>query len=670
MKKDVARWIMAIAIIGLVFVPIWMGYQEQDIRRDDGQAQPDQRDRSPSIYQTNQQEKDQPTEGKIDTKTRDQVLTKDLSLTTSFFIGQLQSKLEKWAELDFTQTELVHEFEQELEEHPHFEGFAYINNQEVSLIKGDLDDQQLQAFLERLQRVTSNQTFSSPFTKGERQRMLMATQTENQNWVVGQVDLSFVKGFVGEMASVADANGHFFISSAGEKEVEWDSKDQKEGYVEQKVPELDWTIVMRTQENEKERTHYPDGEVIVQFNDVDAGETWLQRHPEFTLKKKSGVLMLIAHDNMGTEDMLNLLRDEEQVVQVEPNHTFIKQQSSVLPNDEFFEQYQWNLSLIQAELGWDYSNGSEEVPIAYLDTGIDTQHQDLAERVAEGFNAFDETDEVYDYHGHGTHVAGVIGAMTNNETGIAGVSWNNPIMPVKVLNDQGEGSLFEVASGIIWATDHGARVINLSLGDTESSQILRDAVRYAYENDVALIAAAGNDNVGQPMYPAGYEEVLAVAAVNQQNEKAVFSNYGEHIDVTAPGENIPSTFPDHQYVFMSGTSMAAPHVTGMAGLIRSLRPDLTNDEVLDVIRYTADDLGDPGHDPYYGNGIINVERALELIANNEDITFTNGQFDQNQGDQQENGDQDDAQLQDPTHTQDNWIDRLIRQLIQSFNTGQ
>jgi thermitase len=213
--------------------------------------------------------------------------------------------------------------------------------------------------------------------------------------------------------------------------------------------------------------------------------------------------------------------------------------------------------------------------------------------------------------------------VTNNVTGIAGTSWNNKLMPIKVLNEYGEGSLYEVAAGIRWAVDHGARVINLSLGDPQFSQTLYDAVRYAYEHDVVLIAAAGNDNVDQPMFPAGYEEVLAVSAVNRNAQKAVFSNFGEHIDVAAPGEHIPSTFPDNQYVFMSGTSMAAPHVAGLAGLIRSLRPDLSNDQVLEVIRRSAKDLGDEGVDIYYGHGNISVANALSDVLD-ESNTYLNG----------------------------------------------
>ncbi|GAE33512.1 protease [Halalkalibacter akibai JCM 9157] len=155
----------------------------------------------------------------------------------------------------------------------------------------------------------------------------------------------------------------------------------------------------------------------------------------------------------------------------------------------------------------------------------------------------------------------------------------------------------------------------MSLGDYYPSDLLYDAIRYAYEQDVILIGASGNDNVEDPMYPAFYDEVFTVAAVNDARNRAFFSNYGQHVDVTAPGEHIPSLFPNNNYVVMSGTSMAAPHVAGLAGLIRSLRPDLSNEEVYEVMRSTAKDLGTKGHDVYYGFGEIDIAAALRSIAN-------------------------------------------------------
>ncbi|WP_081791946.1 S8 family peptidase [Caldalkalibacillus mannanilyticus] len=356
-------------------------------------------------------------------------------------------------------------------------------------------------------------------------------------------------------------------------------------------------------------------------------EEWLGNEPQIRVKKESPPYYLLVHEQMDTDEFVASLRNQAGFESVEPNYIYTKQTTGAVqePNDEFYQPYQWNLSQIQVKEGWEISSGSEEVIIAVLDTGVDLKHQDIAEKMVEGFNAFDGSSDPTDEHGHGTHVAGISSAITNNVKGIAGVSWRNRIMPIKVLDEKGEGSLFEITSGIRWATDHGAKVINMSLGDTENSPMLYDAIRYAYEHDVMLIAAAGNDNVSQMMYPAGYEEVLAVSAVNPDKTKAEFSNYGSHIDVAAPGESIPSLFPDNHYVYMSGTSMAAPHVSGMAGLIRSVRPDLSNEEVMNLIRHTAEDLGDEGHDSYFGYGLINVAKALEYVQAHREVAFANAE---------------------------------------------
>ena len=168
--------------------------------------------------------------------------------------------------------------------------------------------------------------------------------------------------------------------------------------------------------------------------------------------------------------------------------------------------------------------------------------------------------------GHGTHVSGIIGATVNNSEGVAGMSWYNKIMPVKVLDSSGAGSTYSVAQGIIWATDHGAKVINMSLGNYAQADFLHDAIKYAYEHDVVMIAASGNDNTDRPGYPAAYPEVFAVAATDSNKEKASFSNYGDYIDVAAPGDSIASTYPGSQYAALSGTSMASPHVAALSRL--------------------------------------------------------------------------------------------------------
>jgi subtilisin family serine protease len=210
----------------------------------------------------------------------------------------------------------------------------------------------------------------------------------------------------------------------------------------------------------------------------------------------------------------------------------------------------------------------------------------------------------------------------NNREGVAGISWFNRIMPVKVLDETGAGSTYSVAQGIIWAADHGAKVINMSLGNYADSQFLHDAIRYAFDRDIVLIAASGNDNTERPGYPAAYPEVFAVAATDPDQKKATFSNYGDYIDVAAPGVNIASTYPDNHYAALSGTSMASPHVTALAALIRSVNPQLANTEVMELMRQTAVDLGTSGKDKYFGYGQIDIVKALSQAAQNRDsLTF-------------------------------------------------
>jgi subtilisin family serine protease len=202
------------------------------------------------------------------------------------------------------------------------------------------------------------------------------------------------------------------------------------------------------------------------------------------------------------------------------------------------------------------------------------------------------------------------------------MSWYNKVMPVKVLDETGAGSTYSVAQGIIWATDHGAKVINMSLGNYAKAEFLHDAIKYAFDHDVVLIAASGNDNTERPGYPAAYPEVFAVAATDSEQNKASFSNYGDYIDVAAPGVNIASTYPGNHYAALSGTSMASPHVTALAALIRSVNPLLKNTEVMDIMRQTAVDLGAKGKDNYFGYGQIDVVKALSQAAGTrESIVF-------------------------------------------------
>ena len=291
---------------------------------------------------------------------------------------------------------------------------------------------------------------------------------------------------------------------------------------------------------------------------------------------------------------------------VEPD---MKVQAQFVPNDPYWN-LQWGPQKIEADWAWNTTVGDPSVLVAVVDTGIDYTHPDLAANyVALGYDWVNMDADPWDDHGHGTHCAGIIAAAINNNVGIAGLAQVR-IMAEKVLNNAGGGYWDWIANGIINATDSGADIISMSLGGYSDSELVHEAVRYAYDAGVLVIAAAGNDNTNMKLYPAGYDEVIAVAATDQYDSKASFSNWGEWIELAAPGVSIHSTVP-WGYESWSGTSMATPHVSGVAALVWSRYPNKTRDWVRLWLRYTANDLGDPGFDVYYGYGRINARKAVE-----------------------------------------------------------
>jgi thermitase len=303
---------------------------------------------------------------------------------------------------------------------------------------------------------------------------------------------------------------------------------------------------------------------------------------------------------------------------VEPR---MKVQATFTPNDPYWNA-QWGPQMIQADWAWNTTAGSQDVLVAVVDTGIDYDHPDLAGNyVPLGFNWVGMNANPRDDFGHGTHCAGIIAGVLNNDMGIAGVAQVH-IMAEKVLDSGGYGYWDWVANGIINATDCGAKIISMSLGGYGDSQLLHDAVKYAHDRGVLLVAAAGNDNTNTRSYPAAYEEVVGVAATDQYDSKAWFSNWGDWVELAAPGVGILSTMPTYyvtlndwgysmNYAYMDGTSMACPHAAGVAALVWSLYPNKTRDWVRLWLRDTANDLGDPGFDEIYGYGRVNARNAVE-----------------------------------------------------------
>ena len=280
-----------------------------------------------------------------------------------------------------------------------------------------------------------------------------------------------------------------------------------------------------------------------------------------------------------------------------------------VPNDPYLGS-QWGLTKVQGSQAWDITKGSRDVDIAILDTGIDLEHPDLATKIVSSVNFTTSPTADANGHSHGTHVAGIAAALTNNNAGVAGLAYDCSLMNVKVLGDDGYGYYSWIAQGIIWAADHGAKVINLSLGGSSASSTLENAVNYAWSKGVVVVAAAGNDGSSSAFYPAYYANCIAVGATDSNDLMPSWSNYSNWVDVAAPGSSIYATMPDNLYGYKSGTSMASPHVAGLAGLLFSVASDSNgngrvNDEVRIKIETSCDNTG---IDVAYGR--INAYKAV------------------------------------------------------------
>ena len=285
---------------------------------------------------------------------------------------------------------------------------------------------------------------------------------------------------------------------------------------------------------------------------------------------------------------------------------------------------QWGLFAIGADRVWTTTTG-QDVIVAVVDSGSGP-HPDLAENLLPGRSIIGTVESQdgrdIDASGHGTHVAGIIAAVANNGIGGSGVAPNAKILPIQVLDQAGQGDARDVAAGVRFAADNGARVINLSLGGATESSSLTQAITYANDKGVLVVAAAGNGGAAdKPKWPASLDLTLAVTAVDQANNATPFDQRGDYIDIAAPGSNILSTSrgiykPDKclsdepRMCFESGTSMAAGFVAGAAALLFAAEPRVTNAQVRDILLRTATDIGEPGRDVTFGAGLINMVAAL------------------------------------------------------------
>ena len=334
---------------------------------------------------------------------------------------------------------------------------------------------------------------------------------------------------------------------------------------------------------------------------------------------------------------------------------------AITPNDSLLSD-QWALEKIKAFDAWEITQGTDSVLLAIIDTGIEYFHPDLKNKIyinpgesgTKSNNGIDDDNNGFidDYMGwdfvdragfpadtnsgdflnwdnnpydlisggfgyHGTFVSGIAGAETNNISGIAGIAPNIKLLNIRALDNAGFGEEDDAAAGILYAVKMGAKVINMSWGDYKFSYVLRDVMRYAHSQNVVLVASSGNSSssilIKAPHYPSGYTEVISVGNSTENDYRASNSVYGSTLDLMAPGTLIYSTNVEGDYVVASGTSAAAPHVSGTAALILSLN-NFTNEEVKQILKSTTDDIGEQGWDEQHGAGRLNMERALRVLA--------------------------------------------------------
>ena len=320
------------------------------------------------------------------------------------------------------------------------------------------------------------------------------------------------------------------------------------------------------------------------------------------------------------------------IIKVEPD--YIKH-ANITPNDTYYSDQWAHNNTGQAGSGnvgipdcdtdtdeaWDITTGSEDIIIAILDTGVNPNHSEFAGKMVDGWDFVNNDDDPDDDYGHGTPCAGIAAAIGNNNSGIAGVSWGSKIMSVKILDSGGSGNDTDIANGVLFAVDNGARIVSMSLGGGSFVTYFDDAITYANENGTVVFAASGNDNTGTVSYPSRYDDCISVGALSPCNERKNpgscdgenwwGSNFGAELNFMAPGVLINTTAMGGGYTSsFNGTSSACPHAAGIGALILSVTPALSADQVLAIMELTADDLYGPGFDTETGFGRLNAFQSV------------------------------------------------------------
>lgn len=410
-----------------------------------------------------------------------------------------------------------------------------------------------------------------------------------------------------------------------------------------------------------------------QFNHVFRAESILPRntptlseeskrsaHSSVILPRKRGLLLGAHPRSKEVSSQMTTNREAQSNARFPSNNTRVKEGIifNDSPNDSLFSK-QWALATLRAIEAWQITAGSRDVLVAVIDTGIELDHPDLQpnlwintaedlngnhQRDAADFNNIDDdangfVDDVIgwdftdapnlpdgddylerdndpsDRFGHGTAIAGLIGAAANNRIGIAGLAPNCRLMALRAGNARGFLEEDDVAAAVVYAVQNGARVINLSFGDVVTSPMLRDVMRFAHRNGAVLVAASGNSGTEELYYPAGFAETISVGASTHEDQLAAFSTHGAQLDLVAPGEDIFTTIRGNSYAPISGTSAAAPYVSALAALLLSRSPEMSNEMVRAVLQNSAVDLGQAGWDRFFGAGRVDALAALQTELN-------------------------------------------------------
>ena len=344
-----------------------------------------------------------------------------------------------------------------------------------------------------------------------------------------------------------------------------------------------------------------DGSYLIKFQKEYAPD--VEKYQLKEINKKRGIYEI--------EDIKSIKPLEERIECISPNskiRLIEGEETTVSLMGEDLYSEQWQLQMICADAGWALETYGNDIRVAVIDSGC-YEHEDLKNNLLEGKNYITGTTDVTDHIGHGTHVSGIIAAEMN-DIGIVGVAPKAKIVPLKCFDSSHETDLGEIIEAIYDAVDvYDCKIINMSWGLKNNDPFLKEAIDYAYDKGVILVASVGNYSSTVMYYPAAYENVIGVSSVNIEKNKSYFAQYNQSVLVTAPGEKVKSTYLNNEYQVLQGTSQAAPMISGIAAVALSMDTNMTNQEFKNILTDTAEDLGVSGYDTKFGYGLVN-EKVL------------------------------------------------------------